>query len=367
LRIAFDHQAFVLQSFGGITRYYIFLAEHLTYLDQDVRIFAPLHRNNYLNEIMFDICQGKYIASYPAKTWRIFNLYNRFLAAPKIAQWKPDVIHETYYSRNVSLKAKKPVVITVYDMIHELFKHELPFYDNTKQLKRFAINRADHIICISHSTKKDLMSFYDIPESRVSVIHLGYKRLRPKLVKNMSEIVTERPYLLYVGLRVGYKNFASLLRAVSQSKRLRSNFDIIAFGGGAFSSNEMSIIDSLGFARENVRQVSGDDSCLGSLYESAAAFIYPSKYEGFGIPPLESMAHSCPVVCSNTSSIPEVVGPAAELFDPNNLEQIVHAIENVVFSDQRREELILLGEERLNNFSWEQCAKETLSVYRSLM
>jgi glycosyltransferase involved in cell wall biosynthesis len=113
-------------------------------------------------------------------------------------------------------------------------------------------------------------------------------------------------------------------------------------------------------------QFSGDDLVLADLYRHASAFIYPSLYEGFGLPVLEAMAHGCPVICSGTSSLPEVVGGAAELFDPNDPESIGHAIEAVVSSAERREWLRATGRQQARLFSWERCAWETHAVYRAI-
>jgi glycosyltransferase involved in cell wall biosynthesis len=175
-----------------------------------------------------------------------------------------------------------------------------------------------------------------------------------------------RPYLLYVGLRGGYKNFEGLLRAVAASPMLRADYDVIAFGGGSFRSSETAMISQLGFGDGRVLQMGGGDSLLGELYAHADAFVYPSAYEGFGFPPLEAMTQGCPVVASNTSSMPEVIGDAGEFFDPGSVEDIRRAIEAVVYSRDRGQELVRLGYARIKMFSWEKCASETMAVYRSL-
>jgi glycosyltransferase involved in cell wall biosynthesis len=105
---------------------------------------------------------------------------------------------------------------------------------------------------------------------------------------------------------------------------------------------------------------------LGELYEGAKAFVYPSIYEGFGLPPLEAMAHSCPVISSGTSSMPEIIGTAGVFFDPVNDDEMAGAIERVVYSDSEIARLVGLGHERLNQFSWQRCSQETLSIYNSL-
>ena len=110
-----------------------------------------------------------------------------------------------------------------------------------------------------------------------------------------------------------------------------------------------------------------DDSILNSLYKNALAFIYPSIYEGFGLPPLEAMIRECPVAVSNTSSIPEVVGDAGLYFNPNSIEDISHALSRIIFDDSLRETLISKGQERVKQFTWTNCAVETRKIYENLL
>ena len=145
------------------------------------------------------------------------------------------------------------------------------------------------------------------------------------------------------------------------------DFIIVAFGGGSFSSSEIQLLKTLGIQEGQIIHVSGDDAKLANYYYNASAFIFPSLYEGFGLRVLEAMSLDCPVISSNTSSMPEVIGDAAEYFDPKSEEQIVHAIENVVFSETRRKELIMKGRKRHKRFTWKKCADETFEVYKQLL
>ncbi len=367
MRIALDYQIFMLQSYGGISRYFTRLAQGLLDRKQQVEIFAPLHLNSYLSAMPPGIISGRYINQYPPKTTRLIHAYNQFRSRSKISSWKPDVVHETYYAKVGSAPRNCPAVVTVYDMIHELFPNEFAIADKTATIKRIAIERADHVICISENTKSDLMRLYGTPASKLSVVHLGFDQF---VSENCAESVATfgiRPFILYVGLRGGYKNFAGFLKAVTLSKRLLSDFDIVAFGGPKFSVADFALISSLGFAENQVQQISGGDDLLGSLYSSARAFVYPSLYEGFGIPPLEAMAHHCPVISSNSSSMPEVIATAAEYFDPKVPEDMQRAIEAVVYSDSYIKSLRKAGSERLTTFSWGKCAQETFNIYRSLV
>lgn len=367
MRIAFDHQSFVLQAYGGMSRYFTRLAQGLLDMEQQVEVFAPLHQNNYLAELSPGVVNGRYIKRYPPKTGRLFLACNQFGSRLQIAGYKPDVVHETYYSNSGSAPQACPSVITALDMVHELFPHECPDSDRVTAIKRKAIVRADHVICISENTKSDLMRLYDIPENRLSVVHLGFDQFLPQGNPDREVVVYgNKPFILYVGHRGGYKNFKGFITAIARSPRLLADFNIIAFGGPKFSASERALISSLAFSEDQVQHKTGSDGLLGSLYRLARAFVYPSLYEGFGIPPLEAMAQHCPVVSSNTSSMPEVIGHAGEYFDPADLDDMCRAIEAVVYSDERIEWLRQAGVERLSTFSWAKCARETLDIYQSM-
>jgi len=361
MKIAFDHEIFCRQPFGGISRYFIQLAEQFSLQNHDVKIFAPFYINKYLAELPTGIVQGIGIDHYPPKTDRFFKAYNDFSVRRKIKRWAPDVTHETYYTKTRTGPINKPSVLTVYDMIHELGYATSP---KIEELKRLSVNRADHIICISENTRSDLIRTLNVPKEKISVIHLGFD-IR-KSASNCAPI-NGTPYLLYVGPRVGYKNFSRFLKAVGSSPSLMADCNIVTFGGYAFSAEEEGMINQLGFRSGQVLQASGNDDLLCRYYEGAQAFVYPSLYEGFGIPPLEAMAHQCPVISSNTSSMPEVIGDAAEFFDPSDTQDIARAIHAVVYSDQRREQLIQKGLNRLEMFSWKTCAEQTLDIYRKVM
>lgn len=366
MRIAFDCQTFTQQTYGGISRYFTRLAENFLLCDESIRIFAPLHINSYISSLPKETIHGRQIKCYPPKSARFFMAYNQFMSRRNIDKWHPDLVHETYYAKERSASKNCPTVITVYDMIHDLFQDNFSKKDHTAAIKKIAIARADHIICISENTKKDLIRLYGTESSKISVVLLGFD----KFYKNNNKISIDssrNPYLLYVGARGGYKNFSGFLTAVASSKKLLSDFDIICFGGSRFSSAELSLINSLGFSDKQVQHIVGNDALLGRYYESARAFVYPSMYEGFGIPPLEAMAHQCPVISSNTSSMPEVIGNAGEYFTPSDTDDMRHAIEAVVYSDTRVASLKVLGAERLGYFSWSKCAQETLNIYRSIV
>jgi glycosyltransferase involved in cell wall biosynthesis len=367
LKIAYDHQIFCAQSFGGISRYFTSVAAQLASKGEEIAVFAPLHRNHYLNLLPSSMVHGWAVRRYIPKTGQLMLQPNRIVAKRMIEKWEPDIVHETYYSRTSCAPRNTRKVLTVYDMIHEKYPQWGSRWDRSAILKRVAVDRADHVICISESTRNDLLELYDVDPKKVSVVHLGAEFPAGVVGKDVSSVARERPYLLYVGSRPGHKNFSGFLQAFASSRRLRADFDVVAFGGGGFTPAELREITRLELGANQVRQVSGGDVLLSQLYVSAGAFVYPSLYEGFGLPPLEAMGYRCPVVSSNTSSMPEVIGDAGEYFDPASGHDMVESIERVVYSPSRISELVSKGLKRQATFTWERCAGQTLDIYRQLV
>jgi glycosyltransferase involved in cell wall biosynthesis len=369
MRIAFDHQAFSRQRYGGVTRYFFHLIKSLLEISSnEIKIVTPVHINEYINALPSNIIYGKFLNGYPLKSKRLFQLFNTFAGRFHIGLWQPDVIHETYFSNVRTGFPGVPTVVTVYDMTHELFPEKFFPWDKTSANKKKAVDRAHHVICISESTRNDLLRIFNVPANKVSVIYLAYEKDKQDQPGQTSPPFHDnnRPYILFVGHRSGYKNFNRLLTALAIDREILEQFDAICFGGSKFTYNELSLIKKLGLSK-SVRQVSGNDEFLTNLYTSASALVYPSLYEGFGLPLLEAMAHNCPVICSNTSSLPEVVGDAAELFDPTDEDSMLRALKNVLLSRARQNELVDRGRYRSSLFSWKKCAEQTLKVYEKIV
>ena len=366
IRVAYDHQIFSTQQFGGISRYFFELANRLdNHKECEVSVIAPLYVNQYLSaKSSSAFVHGKLFPWTFRGFRRAVKAANQLLLPAYWAGEHFDIIHETYFSKT-SYGHANCRVLTVYDMISELYPEQFNEMSEATCIKRAAVERADHIICISESTRRDLIRIFAVDERKTSVVHLGYSLSADSGIR-VAKLASGRPYLLYVGMRQpDYKNFIGFCRAYSNSAQLMRDFDIVAFGGGGFTLSEREMLDKLSI-QKNVHQVGGNDAELGAYYKGAAIFVYPSLYEGFGIPPLEAMNFGCPVACSNVSSIPEVVGEAAEFFDPTNESDMRRVIESVVYSESHVERLRKLGAERLATFSWDKCAQETLSIYRTL-
>ena len=368
IKVVYDHQIFSAQKYGGVSRIFHELGTRISnYDDFDLKIHGGLYVNEYIASLPKSIVRGTKIPQIPKVTNLLLNVsrLNSYLHQKWLKTDKPEIVHKTFFSNSASHDnfAGAVNVITVYDMIHEKFmKWDTEFI----KTKAEAIKSADRVICISESTRQDLLDILNIPSEKVSTVYLG-NSIEPNLNPKSTRLIHE-PYILYVGSRKApHKNFQKLLEAYSKTKRLKDNFKLLCFGHRSFSQREISTMRELGLQENSIIHFSGNDSVLAQVYHHAEAFVYPSLYEGFGIPPIEAMALNCPVVCSNVSSIPEIVGNAGEYFDPNEIDSISQAIEKVVFSSTLRADLINKGQERVKFFSWDKCAMETSSIYRQII
>jgi glycosyltransferase involved in cell wall biosynthesis len=280
---------------------------------------------------------------------------------------QPQIAHPTYYSLITGREVTKynvPVVITVYDMIHEIFADSMDSMGNMAEIKRKAIFAAQSILCISESTKKDLLERYPCLEDRVKVTHLGTELNKSYI--QQQDFVPSRPYYLYVGARGGYKNFDRLLMAFNQITNKVSDL-LLCVVGSPFSEEEHKKIAELNLT-DNIQNYGAvSDSQLAKLYNSSIAFVYPSLYEGFGIPLLEAMACETVVIGSNISSIPEVMGDAGLLFDPTSTHELVDQLLFLLDNPSKRDLLIEKGKQQVKKFSWEKTAMDTVDIYRRLV
>lgn len=287
---------------------------------------------------------------------------SRYLPYPVI-KGRKSLCLSSYY--RVPTDKRQPSVVTVHDFTYEKFRGGLPLLIHSIQ-KRGAISAADGIVCVSENTKRDLLEYYPgIPEERIRVIYHGVSDAYRPLGQAGRDVLDSRlaniPYVLFVGGRHSYKNFKVAVESVS----LLSDFWLVSAGGGAFSQEEQELVDKY-IPNRYLHLPSVQDEVLNGLYNFAQAFLYPSAYEGFGLPLLEAMAAGCPVIAANRSSIPEVCGDAAILVDEITPEVIAEQISGLCVSSFR-DEIVARGFERVTLFSWEKCYAETLSFYKSIM
>ncbi len=361
MNVMFDHQIFSVQRYGGYTKYYVSLSRALRQLpDFHAQIVAPAHVNEYLEPQ-----DSRHPLTFALRHPRRGLKYRPALAAPLFrlaAGWRrPDIVHETHYIlKGGQLPRGVPVMATCHDMIVERTADGSSASRDAIRHKRLSFERASGIICISENTRADLLERYPQFESRVSVVHHGVDAIEPR---QPSGLRLPSSYLLFVGVRGGYKNFANAVRAIGASSRAGRNLDLVCFGGGALNAAERRICADAGLDEGRVLQISGDDQLLAHAYRQALALIYPSSYEGFGMPLTEAMVQGCPVLCSNSSCFPEICADAALYFDPDDVDSIRQAIERLLDQPQRRASLVRDGRRRASAFTWASCAAGTAAAY----
>jgi len=352
VRVLYDYQAF-LQRHGGVSRYFAELIAALQELPGfEARLPAFYSDNEYLRTRKTLLTRGHFKGKERLMSWL------NMPAATGALSGEFDVFHPTYYRPYFLGRLKRPFVLTVHDMIHEVFSGEHVREDGTSGAKRLLCQRASRIIAVSQNTKRDLCRLLDVREERVTVIHHA-----TRLQYDGAPRIQRERYLLYVGARSGYKNFPRFLLAAAPVLA-RLGGSLVCVGGGPFTAEEASMVRSAGLGTRLVHRESSSASALANLYHFADALCYPSLYEGFGLPLLEAFACGCPVAASDSSSIPEVAGSAALLFDPRSVESITAALEQVVADQALRTRLVAAGTARLAGFSWAEAARRTLAVYQ---
>jgi glycosyltransferase involved in cell wall biosynthesis len=365
MKILYDQQIFSFQNYGGISRYFYELISRVGRTENEVLIDGKFSNNIYLPKLKGGV--GDFFPKFNLPYKNVLSFYaNVFLDSYHLKGADFDILHATYFHPYFLNYLKgKPYVITVYDMAHELFSKDVRgFVKKTMEYKRRAVLKANRIIAISENTKKDLMKLYDIPKEKIEVIYLGnpLENVKPSKL----EVLPER-YLLFVGNRQGYKNFKFFLESVSSILRKDRSLFLVCAGGGPFLTSEKIFISRLGIERQVVQIGFKDDSELAYIYKKALVYVLPSLYEGFGLTVLEAFSMSCPVVASNTSSIPEVCGKAVMYVNPKNHKSIKNTVEKVIEDDKLRNDLSKLGLEQVEKFSWNKTVKETLNVYKNVL
>lgn len=388
MRILYDFQAFNLQEYGGISRYfYELLLAYKASESVDCDLLCLYSNNHYIKSFSIG---GKTLRDldfpYRSFMWglnfkwkeklfhlrnKTFNILpplamNKYLAIKSLKDQNYDLFHPTYYHPYfLQYIGDKPFVLTVYDMIHEIYSEYFSPTDKTKEWKRLLAQKAKKIIAISENTKKDLIKLYGLSDKKIEVIHLG-NSLETQTHTQTAHIKLPSKYILFVGNRSAYKNFNFFIKAVTSLLKQDKDLHIICTGGGHFSPEEQAYFESLNIEGQ-IQQYSIDDSTLAFFYKKALAFVFPSLYEGFGLPVLEAFSCGCPVILSNTSSLPEIAQNAGYYFDPTNEGSMREAIIRVINDKELRTELIGEGYQQLKLFSWENTAQKTRELYLSCM
>lgn len=351
---------FLIQKYGGITKYFCELIKNLP-AGNEYELSVIFSENQHLKD------EYQYFKKVhlpiPKKESRIgkflkrhFYNINKNYSKKIIFKNRYDLFHPTYYDPYFLDNLKKPYIITVHDLIEFKFQEQYKRNSRIPQMTK-VIQNAARIISISENTKKDLIEILKINPEKIDVIHHGF---------NKASSFIKKPnifgrYILFVGVRKGYKNFITLAKAFSILRINDKDLKLICVGE-PFNKKERDELQNLKIL-ENTIALGVDESTLNHLYNYALAFVYPTLYEGFGMPILEAFANNCPVCLSNTSSLPEVAGNGGIYFEPNDINSISMAISKVIYNSELSQQMAFKGKIRLNNFSWKKCAEETIKSY----
>jgi glycosyltransferase involved in cell wall biosynthesis len=375
MRLFVDGLIFQKQKYGGISRLFREILPRMCKLDDDLEIIlfiegnvsqnVPIHDritlrnvpfvqrghtplNNFLREYAYPIYQ------LARKSWDITR-------STMIGRGRNSIWHSTYYTYPRYWKGTQ--ILTVYDLAHELFPdlYDTPLDDITRLQKRECINRADTIICISETTKRDLIKYYNIHEN-LFVIQIGCSEVfkyQPLSLKKILPI-KNRSFFLFVGNRSHYKNFEFLINAYSQWN-LRKDITLVTVGN-PFTEAELKMIDTKGINEHVILYSNLSDEELCNLYNQAIALVYPTMYEGFGIPLLEAMACGCPIIASKIASTQEVARDFPIYFELGKRESLITSF-NAAIRLHENPEFKEKGFAISKQYSWDHTARQTLDVY----
>ncbi len=383
MKVLFDSQAFDMQSHGGVSRYIAEITQHFpsevtpmigvletdnVYLKQMGYPSCGNLYENFISKQYFPMKRMLYKAYYNIKyghpglwdhTPKINQLYSEHL----IKQMEYDIFHATYFD-GYFLKAleQRPFILTVHDMISELYPN---YYEPTHSLvtgKKLLVPKAAHIIAVSQKTKEDLMRIMHVPEDKITVIYHG---VDDTPYTPSAESLFDFEYILFVGERHFYKNFSLFVRDVIPVLKRHQELKVVCTGK-PFNSDEQLLMKSHSVEDRFVQYFVKTNQEFMDLYHHAFAFVYPSAYEGFGMPILEAYKAGCPVMLNCASCFPEIAGDAAVYFTvEENFSDFEEQFETLYHLDSNeRTHLIAKQQERLKRYSWQQSAEKHAAVYR---
>jgi glycosyltransferase involved in cell wall biosynthesis len=378
MKILFDHQIFELQRWGGVSRYFLELLRGLRGR-VDVELALGRSRNEYVPELNrllgMHVSDAGHRETFLARARvpgrkQLFSVAKRLLpsiqasrvnlatALGRLRGGGYELFHPTYFDPYfLEPLAHRPFVLTIYDLAHDVFPDLFPG-DDTSARRRLLASRAARIIAISAHTKRDVVEHLGVDPDRVDVVHLGLAWSAPA---RRPERLPDR-YVLYTGTRSAYKNWAPFVRALAPLILDDPALHLVC-SGHPFSPEERAHLERLRIAGR-VLHVSADEGVLRALYAGAAAFAFPSLYEGFGLPVLEAFSEGCPAALARTSSLPEVGGDAALYFDPTDEGSMRASVARLLDDAALRATLIARGRARVREFSWDATCAGTAESYR---
>lgn len=361
MRVALDEQIFAIQPVGGISRMFAEIADQFQQgqpPDIDLVPFQSPIVNKYVldNKDLSASLQARRARS----SWTALASYFARLGRPP----ESDIVHNTFYlPHGLDGRRSAKRVVTIHDMIPELMPRTRRRLDLLTLKERY-VRSADQVICVSEATKQDLLKVYGLVDAPVHVIHHGVSpRFQPGI--DRADFLPKR-YILFVGHRHQYKDAEVLFRAFAHVAQVDPEIELLCVGGNGLTRQESSVLENLG-VRQRVSQRFLADDLMASAYANAEVFVFPSHFEGFGLPALEAMASGVPTILARATSLPEVGGDAALYFEPGAVDALASAITTVLNDEGVRNDLIRSGQARAGEFTWQRSAEQTAEVYRQAL
>jgi len=356
-----DEQIFAIQAYGGISRVFAELALEFSGNPAHgvdlASIDAPIVNRYVLDD---PALAGALHVRAARSPWTALA---RYFATPRIHP-NCDILHNTFYLPHglASTRGAKRIV-TVHDMIPERLPRTRRRLD-LLTLKRHYVQRADHIICISEATKADMIDCYGSLDCPVSVVHHGVDpRFRPGVAR--LPMLPSR-YVLMVGHRGQYKDGQVLMRAFAEVAGSFPDLSLACIGGGELTRQERQVHAELGIeGRVMVAQL--PDDLMPAAYANAAVFVFPSRFEGFGLPALEAMASGVPCILADATSLPEVGGDAVAYFPAGDEQGLAQELHRLLADPEAAARLAHAGLRRSATFTWQACAERTAQAYRTAL
>ena len=362
VRICFDHLCF-WEKYGGVSKYFVELIKRLP--AESTKLLLKFTNNEYVPELGSNYKIHPFFNNINIKgKAKLLSEIGKLYSIPNLLKGGFNIYHPTHYDCYGFKFLPKNVrtVATVHDM--NFFR--IPqFYTPNSKLKRDQekiIGLVDHIITISNKSKEDLQDIFNIPDERITVIYHGIDN---NWIKSAPDISFPEPYFLFVGRRSEYKNFNRVLEAIRIVNETYHNVNLYCAGGNA-TKEEIAIISELKL-QEKVKFIQASNIELANLYKQAIGFIFPSFYEGFGLPILEAMSAGCPTILANASCFPEIAGSSALYFSPSDSEELADKMQLLINDNNLRTSLIEAGYNQISKFSWDKSANQHMEVYKSLI
>jgi glycosyltransferase involved in cell wall biosynthesis len=372
LDLVVDGVIFQYQARGGVSRIYSEILPRMCAQDPSLRIALLLKESRALKQPLpvhpaITHVSVPHVNPYlrPARVWgsnaaKVRRLVDRLW----IGDGAGKIWHSTYFTQPDSWRGAQ--VVTVVDMIYERYRSLFnePYDEHFREQKRRAVSNAAAVICISETTERDVQDYYGVPADKTFVVPLAHSDSFYPLPSGDHDDSPRKAFLLYVGKRTQYKNFELLLEAFG-SWRGRTDVDLVVVSDSDWTPEEQRSLAKFDLESRVQLLIDIDDEQLRRLYGQAVAFVYPSLYEGFGIPLLEAMACGCTVVASDIPSTREVAADCPMYFEPTSAEDL-RAVLDKALQEVGNEERRAAAIEHAATFSWNNTALQTLEIYRSV-